>query len=144
MTDNKSKATYKVTLSDINKGTVEYVKSNRANAKSISIPETVSIGGITYQVTSIGRNAFKNNKSVTKLMISSKITKIGKQAFYGCKNVRTITIKSKKLTAGKIGGNAFKGISKDTTIKVPKSKVDAYEKMLKKKGVEKDIKIMKM
>ena len=144
LTDNKSKATYKVTLSDINKGTVEYVKSNRANVKSISIPETVSIGGITYQVTSIGQNAFKNNKSVTKLIIPSKITKIGKQAFYGCKNVRTITIKSKKLTTSKIGGNAFKGISKDTTIKVPKSTVDAYEKKLKKKGVEKDITIKEM
>ena len=33
---------------------------------------------------------------------------------------------------------------KDKKVKVPKSKVDAYEKMLKKKGVEKDITIKEM
>ena len=85
------------------------------------------------------REAFKNNKTITKVTIGSNITSIGKQAFSGCKNLKTITIKTKNLTAKSVGAKAFAkaGSSnyKKLTVKVPKSKKTLYKKLLKKKGL---------
>ena len=141
LTDNKSKAQYKVTVSGSKNGTVEYVKATNKTAKTVTIPEIITVDGITYKVNSIAQGAFKNNKKITKVTISSNVAKIGKQAFYGCKNLKTITIKTTKLTTGKVGSNAFKGIQKKATIKVPKAKLDAYKKMLAKKGIGDDVKV---
>jgi hypothetical protein len=63
---------------------------------------------------------------------------IGKNAFNGCKALKKVTFKSTKVK--KIGKNAFKGIAKKSTIKVPKKKKTAYKKLLKKSGYKKTVK----
>lgn len=93
---------------------------------------TVTIGA---NVTTIGDKAFCKCTALTKITIPSKVNKIGKQAFYGCKKLKTITIKTTKLTSKNVGSSAFKGIYVEATIKVPKSKLTSYEKLLKAKGV---------
>lgn len=158
LADSKNQAQYKVTKAGRKGGTVTYQKSTNGAKTSITIPATVKIDGITYKVTgiassalkgnsrvkkvtigknvsSIGANAFSKCTSLKSITIPSNVKSIGKQAFYNCKNLKTITIKTKKLTSSKVGTNAFKGIYKKATIKVPKSKFSAYKKMLKKKGV---------
>ena len=70
----------------------------------------VRIEGKTYKVTSIAKSAFKNNRTIEKVVIGNNITKIGKQAFAGCKALKSITIKTTKLTSKNIGDKAFKGI----------------------------------
>lgn len=55
----------------------------------------------------------------------------------------TITIKTTKLTSSKVGRKAFKGIYSKATIKVPKSKVSAYKKLLKAKGCGSKVTISK-
>ena len=116
---------------------VAFTKISSA-AASVSIPNTVKIGGINYKVTSISPNAFKGNKKLSKVTIGANITSIGKNAFNGCKNLKTITIKSTKLKS--IGQNAFKGIKSTARIKVPK-RLKAYKKLLKGKGQGKKVKI---
>lgn len=143
LTDKNGKAKYKVLSSGVENGTVEYVKPTDKKAKNITIPAKVTINGITYKVVSVGKNALKNNKQVTKVTIGSNVKKIGKQAFYGCKKLKTITIKSKKLTAKNVGGKAFKGIHSKAIIKVPKEKVKTYKKMLKAKGIGTKVKVKK-
>ncbi len=133
--DDKNQGFYKVTKAGLTGGTVEYVKPLNKNKKTVSIPATVKIDGITYKVTSIAKNAFKNNKSIKKLTIGTNVSKIGAKAFFGCKNLKTITIKTTKLKNKKVGVNAFKGIKSKATIKVPKKKYNAYKKLLMKKGV---------
>ena len=49
--------------------------------------------------------------------------------------------KNKKLK--KVGAKVFKGIYKKAVIKVPKAKLKAYTKLLKKKGQAKTVKIKK-
>jgi hypothetical protein len=71
------------------------------------------------------------------------VSKLGKNAFSGCKNLKKITIKTTKLTSKNVGGKAFSSISTNATIKVPKSKVTAYTKLLRNKGVSKKVKIKK-
>ena len=148
----------KVTSSSAKAPTVSYTKSTNSSAKTITIPDTVKVDGITYKVTSVASSALANNKKVTKITVGKNVTSIGKNAFkkcaklktvtmkstslksigsnafYGDKNLKTITIKSSKLTSKSVGKNAFKGTNKKLTIKVPKKKVSSYKKFLKKKG----------
>ena len=132
---------YKVTKSDKENGTLQFVKTKDKRAKKIAVPSTVTLDGITYKVTSVAANALKNNHTVTTLTIGSNVKTIGKHAFYGCKNVKSITIKTTKLTSKNVGSSAFKGIDKKAAIKVPKSKYTSYKKMLKNKGVSSKVKI---
>lgn len=143
MQDSGSKATYKVTGASAGKYTVEYVKSVSKTVKTATVPNTIKAGGITYKVTSIAPNAFKNNKKLTKVTIGKYITAIGTKAFYGCKKLKSITIKTTKLTSAKVGSKAFKGTHKKAVLKVPKSKLKSYKKFLGKKGVAKTAKIKK-
>ena len=133
ITDDKTKAKFEVT--DVTKKEVTYNAPADEKAKDITIPDTVTINGEVYKVTKIADNAFKGNKTVTTITIGSNIQMIGKNAFSGCKKLKTIIIKSKTLTDKKISKKAFKGISKKTVIKVPKKRLAAYKKLLKKKGL---------
>ncbi|MBO5372711.1 MAG: leucine-rich repeat protein [Lachnospiraceae bacterium] len=142
-TDSKNQASYKIIKSGFTGGCVEYINPVNKNAKKVIIPATVTLNGITYKVTSIAKNAFKNNKKVTQITIEKNIEKIGANAFYGCKKLKNITIKTKKLTAKTIGKNAFKNTYKKATVKVPKAKWNVYKSLLKKKGIGKNAKIKK-
>lgn len=89
--------------------TVSVTGAGSRKIKSITIPATVRYKGKTYKVTSI----------------SSK-------AFYKCSKLKSITIKSKSMKS--VGKNAFKGISKNVKVTVPKNKYNAYRKLFKKAG----------
>lgn len=131
---------YKVTKGGIKNASVEYKKPKKSKT-TITIPNTVKIDGITYNVTSVSKNAFKNNKKIKKVIIGKNITKIESNAFYGCKNLKTITVKSAKIKS--VGKNAFKGINSKAKIKVPASKLKKYKKLMNKKGQKKTVKITK-
>ena len=216
LTDKKNKAVFTVTKAGkvttsagtgkvtVTAGEVAYTKSTNTSATTLTIPSTVKIDGITYKVTSIGANAFANNKKLTKVTIGSNVKtigskafykctklktvkigknvttigasafygctkldtvsmgakvatisdnafykctalkaitipatvkKIGKQTFYGCKKLKTVTIKTTKLSSGKVGSKAFTGIYVKATVKVPKTKYEAYKKLLKAGGL---------
>lgn len=139
--DAKTGVSYVVTSKDGKNPTVTYSGNKNKKAKTITVPSTVTIDGVTYKVTAIADNAFKNNKKVTKVVIPSNIITIGKNAFNGCSKLKTIQIKSTKLTSKSISKNAFKGISKKVTIKVPKKKLKAYKKLFRKKGLSKKVKM---
>jgi len=136
-------ATYKVTGAKVKNPTVTYVKPKK-NVKKVSIPATITVKGVKYQVTAVSKDAFKNNKKVTQVTIDKNVNNIGKNAFYGCKNLKKVIIKTTKLTKKTVGKNAFKGIHKKATIKVPKKKLDAYKKILKNAGISKSVKVVKM
>ncbi len=136
-------ATYKVTGAKVKNPTVTYVKPKK-NVKKVSIPATITVKGIKYQVTAVSKDAFKNNKKVTQVTIDKNVKNIGKNAFYGCKNLKKVIIKTTKLTKKTVGKNAFKGIHKKATIKVPKKKLNAYKKLLKNAGISKSVKVVKM
>ena len=113
--------------------TVQFTKGKK-NAKSVTVPSTVKINGKSYKVTVIAKNALKNNRKLTKLTIGKNVKKIGASAFQSCSKLKKIIIKSKKLSSSNIGKDAFKGISKNAVIKVPKRKVKIYKKFISKKG----------
>lgn len=161
-TFKKDKFTYEVTDP---KNKYVKVKSYSGSAKTVSIAKSVKFNGKNYSVTSIGSKALKNNKAVKTLKIGSNIKTIGSYAFYNCtkltkvkigkdvvklskkcfancKSLKTITIKSTKLKT--VGSKVFKGTNSRLRIKVPKSKFEAYKKLLKGKGQSSSVKILKV
>ena len=72
--------------------------------------------GVTYKVTKIDDNAFKNNKTVTKVTVGSNIKTIGKNAFSGATKLKTVSI-GKNVT--EVGANAFNGCSSLTSVTLP-------------------------
>lgn len=131
-----------------------------ANCKHL---KTVKLG---KYVTKVGKNAFSGCTKLSKVTLPSKLTviesgafarctslksitipssvkKIGSKAFYKCKKLRKITIKTSKLKSSTVGKKAFSGIHKKAKVKVPKKKLKAYKKFLKKKGLPKKATIKK-
>ena len=128
---------YKVTCADGKTFTVAYLKPKKGVKGTVKIPDSITVNHVTYKVTEIAANAFKNQKKIRKVVIPSGVSKIGKKAFYGCKNLKNITIKTTKLTKKRVGSKAFSGIHAKAVIKVPKKKLSAYRKMLKARGAAK-------
>ena len=135
-------ASYQVTSAAEKNPTVVYKGSKKQKA-SVTIPDTVTIDKVTYKVTSIAANAFKNNKKLKKVVIGKNVTKIGKKAFYGCSKLKKITVKTTKLTKKNVGRQAFKGIHKKATFKVPKKKISSYRKVFRARGAAKTTKVTK-
>ena len=59
---------------------------------SVVIPETVTYDSKTYSVTSIGRYAFRNCRSITSVTIPNSVTSIGDWAFENCRNLTSVHI----------------------------------------------------
>ncbi len=93
-------------------------------------------------LTTINARAFYKCSAMTTFVAkSTKLTTIGKEAFYYSKKLAKVTLKTKKLTSKTVKTNAFKGIAKKCTFKVPKAKKNAYKKLFIKKGAKKTIKV---
>lgn len=135
-------ASYQVTSAAEKNPTVVYKGSKKQKA-SVTIPDTVTIDKVTYKVTSIAANAFKNNKKLKKVVIGKNVTKIGKKAFYGCSKLKKITVKTTKLTKKNVGSQAFKGIHKKAAFKVSKKKISSYRKVFRARGAAKTTKVTK-
>ena len=102
------------------KAKVWYQKKGAKKKKKVTIPESITVQGVEYDVTSIGEKAFSN-----------------------CKKLTLLEIKTKKLTKKTVAKKTFKSIRKKTVIKVPKSKYKAYKKVLRARGLNKKVKIKK-
>lgn len=141
---------YRVTANQV----VTCYGTTNSRVTKISIPSTVRYNGVTYRVTSIWANAFKNKSRLTTVSIGHNVSVIGKNAFYKCKKLKKVTIGT-GLT--QINPSAFRGVKKGCTItirslklkkvygridqstsrmtvRVPKKKYAAYRKLLRKKS----------
>ena len=141
---------YRVTANQV----VTCYGTTNSRVTKISIPSTVRYNGVTYRVTSIWANAFKNKSRLTTVSIGHNVSVIGKNAFYKCKKLKKVTIGT-GLTQINLG--AFRGVKKGCTItikslklkkvssridqsvsrmtvRVPKRKYSAYKKLLRKKS----------
>ena len=57
----------------------------------IIIPESVTIEGTTYNVTSIGSHAFDGRTGINDVTIPNSVTKIGEYAFKGCSSLSSVS-----------------------------------------------------
>lgn len=101
---------------------------SKANDKArvITVPSTIKAKGITYKVTSIGANAFKNCKKLTKATIRANVRVIKAKAFKNCPKLKTVTIKTVLLTKKTASKKCFSKVSKRMVIKSPKKVKKTY------------------
>ena len=82
-------ALYKVTKADATGCTVTLVKPHSENKQYVYCTRQASKvrdGKITFRVTEISKNAFKNHVKLKKVTIGKNVSKIGAGAFSGCKS----------------------------------------------------------
>lgn len=115
------------------KGTAKVTKLETADA-TVVVPETLEIAGKEVPVTSISKNAMKNNKKITAVEIGENITTVGAGAFKGSKNLSNISITA---SITKISKNAFAGIAPNAVFKIKGTKedFDRIVTLLKESGV---------
>ena len=85
-------------------GTVNFVRPGSSAAASAVIPDTISVGGITYRVTAIAAKAFLKNKKLKSVTIGANILTIGNEAFSTCAKLSKVTIGGR---VAQIGAKAF-------------------------------------
>lgn len=85
---------------------------------TFSIPATVTINGIEYSVTSIGKNAFENCDNLQSVTIPNSVTSIGNYAFTYCSNLQSVTIPNSVTS---IGNDAFRNCSSLQSLTIPNS-----------------------
>jgi len=56
------------------------------------IPSTITVGSSTYEVTSIGDNAFENETNLLNVFLPDTVISISAYAFKGCTNLTSINI----------------------------------------------------
>ena len=108
---------------------------------SITIPSSVTIGGVQCSVTSIGEAAFVGCSGLKSVEIPSGVTSIGDWAFDGCSGLKSVEIPSSVTSIGKyafsgcsglksveiqsgvtsIGEGAFSGCSGLESVEIPSS-----------------------
>lgn len=110
--------------------TIPFSKAN-AKKKSITIPAIIKADGISYKVTEVGANAFKNNKNVKKVVIGANVVKIANKAFNKCPNLKSVVIKTTLLTKKTASKKCFSKVNKKMVIKVSKKSKKTYAKIFK-------------
>lgn len=84
--------------------TAEVTTNPDTYSGDIIIPSSLEYGTLTYSVTSIGVNAFRNCNGVTNVTIPNSVTNIAKKAFQNCTSLTAVTL-PEGLT--RIGAYAF-------------------------------------
>lgn len=80
--------------------------NNLDERTEVEIPSEVTYNDVTYTVTAIGDEAFKNNAYVTGVDIPETVTSIGKQAFFYNNNLSRLDIPGSVKV---VGESAFHG-----------------------------------
>ena len=108
---------------------------------TITIPSSITVGSVNYAVTSIGKGAFYDCRSLTSVTIPNSVTSIGEDAFWGCSSLTSVTIPNSVTSIGEaafglclgltsvtipnsvtsIDRNAFRGCSGLTSVTIPNS-----------------------
>lgn len=105
LTDQKSGGVYSVSVAGMSgQAAVEYKAPYNKKIAVANVPDNVVIDNVSYKVTSIAANAFKNSKTLRKVTIGRNTVTIGAAAFSGCKKLRNVTMGA-NITS--VGSKAF-------------------------------------
>jgi len=100
-------------LSD-NGATVTYKDANyNSYSGDVTIPESITSGGKTYKILTIGLNAFRNCTGLTSVKLPNTVQYFSNTAFYNCTSLTTISIPSSVYT---IYNNVFDGCTGLTSV----------------------------
>ena len=108
-TNNTASVTYQTYNSRNNTYSSDYTGD-------VTIPTSFTYRGITYNVTSIGNNAFRGCSSLKSIKIPNSVTSIGDYTFCGCSSLTSIDIPNSVTS---IGYAAFDDCNGFTSVTIP-------------------------
>jgi len=85
----------------------------------VSIPASVTLAGVTYNVTAVGASAFRNSTGLTSITFPTSIKSIGNYAFYQCTGLTNGLLLPQGLES--IGNYAFAHCTGITSVLFPYS-----------------------
>ena len=89
----------------------------KTSKKTVKVPDTVTVNGIKYKVTTVEPKAFVGTK-IKEVTLGKNITTVSSQAFKGCKQLTKVKFSNKVKT---ISGEAFSGCTKLKSVSLPSS-----------------------
>ena len=89
-------AEYKVVSDNVNEPTVEYSDTKDKQLVKITMPDSITIDGITYQVVRVGEYAFAEVSGLEEVVLSKEVKKVDEYAFYS-NRAQEEKVKEKKL-----------------------------------------------
>ena len=96
--------------------TASVLTGDSVKTKSFTIPASIKVDGLTYQVTSIMASAFQKFHKLESVTLSEGLTSIGDDAFDECWALRSINIPESMTSFGRY---AFHFCSSLTSIHIP-------------------------
>ena len=84
----------------------------------LCIPESISVEGTIYVVTSLGGGCCYGCTGLTSITIPNSVTSLGRQCFSGCTGLTSITIPNSVTS---LGNHCFSGCTGLTSITIPNS-----------------------
>ena len=117
--DSSSSAQYTITATNSGSaaGEVAYIRAS-APSRIVRIPDTITVGGTQYKVTSISSKAFAGNNTITKVILGKNVKKINASAFANCKSLKTVKFRDALTT---IGSKAFYGCTALKKVDLPQT-----------------------
>lgn len=122
-------------------GTVSFVFP-KDKEPVITIPATVTAGGVTYKVVEIENGAFAGNKTVEKIIVGENVEKIGSEVFKENPKLKEIEILTKELKAKEVKKDAFAEVGKEVSVTIPASVANDYKMILKNGGLDAKIPVV--
>jgi hypothetical protein len=86
-----NKCEVKVVSADTKNPTVSYINSTNTKAKTITIPDTVTVDGVIYKVVSVADNVVQKNKKLTIKVPKKKVSNYKK--YFKNKGNKTLKVK---------------------------------------------------
>ena len=87
-------------------------------AGDVVIPESITVGGTTYSVTSLGYSCFRGCSAMTSISIPNTVTSLDTFCFYNCTGLTSITVPSSVTS---LGSSCFRNSNNVTSITIPSS-----------------------
>lgn len=106
---------YNITSSTLSY-TVEVIAKTPQYTGSVIIPEQVTYDSITYLVTAIGDEAFKDSRELTSVSMPKSVLTIGDEAFDDCLYLTSVSI---GISVISIGNYAFSTCINLKTVNIP-------------------------
>lgn len=94
----------------------------------VTVPETVMLNGMEYQVVQIAEGAFADSGKLKEITIGANVAEIEPKAFFQCKKLKKVTIHADNLK--KIGTDAFGKIHKKARILIIGEQMETFAALL--------------
>ncbi len=92
LNDPVTKTVYVVISSSGEQPAAAFQASSGPDTSTVTIPDTVTVDGVSYQITSIASGAFQNRRNLKNVKIGKHVKIIEKNAFKNCKKLASVRI----------------------------------------------------